>query len=264
MHNKKSFSRYLNGMFTTCALVLGLLSNTLLEAATEKTEKVIAADGLLAKNSGITEKYQFFFRDKLFVGYPDVYSPLIFPGAQKQKILPVKKGDHFLEMGCGTGVFAICAALDGAERVVAIDINPNAVANTLENSEIHGVQDKLTVLQGDMFSPLQGGQQFDVIFFNIPFCHRNCSVDDLTMLGRSLYDPEHALLHRYLKEGGKYLKPSGRLLLGYSTTHGDIELMRQWAQEYGWDVTLLHKEGDEKKDFITVELYQLTLKSDKK
>ncbi len=257
MRNKNTLSVYFRSIFYSI-IFLNLFVSNALQAALEKPEKIEAADMLLEINNNITEKYQFVFRNQLFVGYPNVYSPIIFPGAQKQKILSINKGDHFLEIGCGTGVFAICAALDGAEKVVAIDINPDAVANTIENVDLHKMTEILTVLQGDMFSPLGNDQQFDVIFFNIPFCHRNCTVDDLTMLGRSLFDPEHDLLRRYLDEGRKYLKTNGRMLLGYSTTHGNIDQMHQWVKEFGWEISLLHKEGDEAVDFITVELYQLT------
>lgn len=257
MFCKRKLIKSFHTVLSTAALLISLFGNVSLSGAEEKVEKIKASDALLEKNIELTTKYPFFFRDKLFFGYPDVYSPVIFPGAKKMKMLPISKGDHFLEIGCGTGVFSVLAALDGAEKVVAIDINPNAVANTIDNGEFHGVANKMEVLLGDMFSPLQEDQQFDVIFFNIPFAHRDRSVEELSMLERSLFDPEHELLRRYISEGKKHLKASGKMLLGYSTTHGDIDLMYQWAKEYGWDVTLLHKEGDEKVDFITVELYQL-------
>jgi release factor glutamine methyltransferase len=227
-----------------------------LEAAVEKTDKIVAADELLEQNNQIDTKYLFEFRNRSFIGYPNVYSPIIFPGAKKQTDIPIKKGDHFLEIGCGTGVFSVLAALEEADFVFAIDINPDAVANTIENATLHGVSDKMKVIEGDMFSPLENDDLFDIIFFNIPFCHRNCKTDELTILGRSLYDPEHDLLHRYFKEGKQHLRANGRMILGYSTTHGDIGLMYQWAQKYNWEVTLLSKIGDESQDFITIEMYE--------
>ncbi len=222
----------------------------------EKSDKIAAADELLKNNSEINDIYLFEYQNIFFVGYPNVYSPVIFPGAKMQTRIPITKGDHFLEIGSGTGVFSVLAALHGADFVCAIDINPDAVANTIENAKLHGVYEKMRILEGDMFSALGENDLFDTIFFNIPFCHRNCKVDDLSMLARSLYDPEHDLLHRYLKDGKKHLKSGGRLLLGYSTTHGDIELMYHWANKYNWNVNLLSKVGDETKDFITIEMYE--------
>lgn len=222
----------------------------------EKIDKIAVADELWQKNAQIKEPYKFQFRGHEFEGLPNVYSPVIFPGANKQSDLDIKEGETFLEMGSGTGVFSVMAALTGAKRVVAIDINPDAVKNTMINARLHNVDDRVKVLLGDMFAPLDKTEQFDTIFFNIPFCHRNDKDKKLTMLAKSLFDPNHDLLYRYLKESRSHLKPNGRLLLGYSTTHGDISLMHKWAEEFGWKTKLLHKEGDETKDFITVELYE--------
>lgn len=163
-------------------------------------------------------------------------------------------------MGSGTGIFSVLAALGGASRVVAIDINDDAVSNTMENARLHHVDGKLKALHGDMFAPLATTERFDVIFFNIPFCHRPSSKVN-TMLARSLLDPEHDLLHRYLKDGKKYLNSDGRMLLGYSTTHGDVPLMYRLAKQHGCEVKLLSKDGNESKDFITVELYEFRIRA---
>jgi len=140
-------------------------------AAQEKSEKIAAADQLMEKNEAIQEEYTFQFKGRSYVGYPDVYSPVIFSGASKQTDLLVQKGECFLELGCGTGIFSVEAALGGASEVVATDINPTAVANTRENARRHGVNHLVQVLQGDLFAPLTQGKTFDVIFFNITFCH---------------------------------------------------------------------------------------------
>ncbi len=249
-------------LFSKFTLLIGFIfiSSCVSHRFLEKSHKIAAADELLKKNAEIKERYQFTFRGHEFVGFPNVYSPLIFPGASKQSDLPIAPGESFLEIGSGTGVFAVSAAMNGAQRVVATDINPDAVANTLENARLHNVQDRMSVYLGDMFKPLSPEDQFDVIFFNIPFCHRNVRDKSLTMLGKSLFDPNHDILYRYLKESIPHLKPNGRLLLGYSTTHGDVPLMQAWAKELLWDVKLLNKDGDEKTDFITVELYELSRK----
>lgn len=215
----------------------------------------MGADALLQKNAEIKERYSFNYRGLEFIGFPNVYSPVIFPGASKQSELHVQPGESFLEIGSGTGIFSVLAALNGADMVVATDINLDAVANTRENASLHKVADKVSAFHGDMFEPLDRNDIFDVIFFNIPFCHRN-KKDTVSMLSKSLFDPEHDLLHRFFREGQKHLKSTGRMLLGYSTTHGDIALMHRWAKQYGWDVKMLSKDGDESKDFITVELYE--------
>jgi ribosomal protein L11 methyltransferase len=50
-----------------------------------------------------------------------------------------KENRTVLDVGCGSGVLGIAAALFGAEKVDAIDIDPIAVAVTSENAAINGV-----------------------------------------------------------------------------------------------------------------------------
>ena len=44
-----------------------------------------------------------------------------------------------IDVGCGCGVLAVQMALNGAELVEAIDIDPAAVANTLANGGLNGI-----------------------------------------------------------------------------------------------------------------------------
>jgi len=54
----------------------------------------------------------------------------------------VKRGDltTVADFGCGTGTFAIGAALLGAKKVIAIDIDPDAISTAKENAIIVGVE----------------------------------------------------------------------------------------------------------------------------
>ena len=69
-----------------------------------------------------------------------------------------------LDMGCGTGVLAILAARKGAGRVMAIDIDPWSVENTLDNAHVNGHPD-IEVREGD--ASLLGAESFDLILANI-------------------------------------------------------------------------------------------------
>jgi ribosomal protein L11 methyltransferase len=48
-------------------------------------------------------------------------------------------GATVLDLGCGSGILSIAAALLGARRVVALDIDPQAVKATRENAAANGV-----------------------------------------------------------------------------------------------------------------------------
>jgi len=74
--------------------------------------------------------------------------------------LRFEPADSVLDMGTGSGIQAIVAAATAA-RVVAIDINPEAVRLARENALANGVADKVTVLEGDLFEPLRSCGQGD-------------------------------------------------------------------------------------------------------
>ena len=49
-----------------------------------------------------------------------------------------------LDVGCGTGILAICALALGARSALCIDVDADAVAVTLENAELNGVPERVT------------------------------------------------------------------------------------------------------------------------
>jgi ribosomal protein L11 methyltransferase len=61
----------------------------------------------------------------------------------------VEPGALVADLGSGSGVLAIAAAKLGAGRVVAIEMDPDAIGNAMENVERNGVAAQVTVLQGD-------------------------------------------------------------------------------------------------------------------
>jgi ribosomal protein L11 methyltransferase len=96
-------------------------------------------------------------------------------------------GKSFLDMGCGTAVLAILAALRGAKPVTGIDIDEWAVANALENSKLNNTP-AINIQLGD--ASLLGNEKYDLIFANI---NRNILIRDIPiykeclLLNGSLY-----------------------------------------------------------------------------
>ena len=76
--------------------------------------------------------------------------------------------DRILDLGCGAGVLAIAAARALGRRILATDIDPDAVTVTLENARVNDVSQYIQSYQADGFeSPHLRGQSFDLIFANI-------------------------------------------------------------------------------------------------
>jgi ribosomal protein L11 methyltransferase len=70
-----------------------------------------------------------------------------------------------LDVGCGSGILSIVAAKLGASKVVGIDIDPVAVKVAIENVESNGVQNDVSIQEGDLLNQASG--EYDVIVANI-------------------------------------------------------------------------------------------------
>jgi precorrin-6B methylase 2 len=68
------------------------------------------------------------------------------------KLAGVTKNDVVYDLGCGDGALLIAAARLGA-RVVGVDIDPQRIKEATENVRRAGVQDRVTLIRGDIFDP---------------------------------------------------------------------------------------------------------------
>ncbi len=62
----------------------------------------------------------------------------------------LRPGDRVMDVGTGSGILAIAAARLGAQNVLAVDIDPDAVKVARENVEHNGVSRQVRVVQGDL------------------------------------------------------------------------------------------------------------------
>ncbi len=87
--------------------------------------------------------------------------------------LAVENPDRsFLDVGCGSGILAIAAKLEGFRDVAGFDIDPDAVQNANENAEKNCLSVRFT--RGDLCNKSTlpdvektGGKQFDVVAANV-------------------------------------------------------------------------------------------------
>jgi len=61
----------------------------------------------------------------------------------------IRAGDTVADLGAGSAVLGIGAAKLGAARVIAIELDPDAIGNAEENVKRNGVADRVTVIEGD-------------------------------------------------------------------------------------------------------------------
>ena len=105
-----------------------------------------------------------------------------------QQLLPLSLEDtKVLDMGCGTGILAIMAALRGARDITAIDIDPWCVENATENVQQNDCS-FITIKEGDV--SLIAGEQYNLILANI---NRNILLSDIPAYAQTLL-PQGLLL----------------------------------------------------------------------
>ncbi len=71
-------------------------------------------------------------------------------------------------MGTGCGILAVMAS-KRASKVVAVDVNPEAVDCARMNAELSRLGYKIDVRLGNLFEPVRNRERFDLILFNAPY-----------------------------------------------------------------------------------------------
>lgn len=142
--------------------------------------------------------------------------------------LPQLHGLDFLEIGCGTGVISVHAARAGARRVVAVDVNPEAVRNARLNFERFGIGNGAVFLS-DGFDGVTGS--YDVVTWNAPY-HGARPAD---MLERGCTDEGYRDILSFFRSVNAHLKPTGTVVFGFSES-GDLRLIEELISEAGFRI----------------------------
>lgn len=185
-----------------------------------------------------------------FVILPQVFNPALFEAstilARTLESMPITSDTCVLDLGTGSGLSAIVAA-QSTQRVTASDINPAAVRCARINALLNHVEDRVEVLEGDLFAPI-GDQRFDVITFNPPF-YRGEPRDWLDHAWRS-----SDVIERFAAGLSRHLTADGYALVIYSSLADEAAL--RWA----FAAHDLQAEVFAQRDVITevLTIYQVT------
>ena len=169
-----------------------------------------------------------------FLVMPSVFNPKVprageFLAAQLDSQL-VGPATEVLDMGTGSGVCAVIAARH-ARRVVAVDINPEAVRCAGINALMNHLEHRIDVRHGDLFGPVPA-ERFDIILFNPPFL-LGTPHDDRDRAWRS-----NDVAERFAAGVGAHLKPDGFALVLLST-FGDAPVFLEEFRKRGCAVSVL-------------------------
>ncbi|MEV0603014.1 50S ribosomal protein L11 methyltransferase [Streptomyces sp. NPDC050315] len=141
-------------------------------------------------------------------------------------------GQSFLDVGTGSGVIAVLAALAGADRVVALDINPKAVRNAELNAVRHRVADRVRALHSDLFSGLRPDERFDTVFWSSNYVRAPEGYEYGSLHEYAYVDAGYRTHQRFLAEAPDRRTPGGRALLHFSS-RGDVAALHRIAAESG-------------------------------
>ncbi len=141
---------------------------------------------------------------------------------------PPGEGLRVLDIGTGSGAIGVVLARElPAARVVATEISPGALAVARRNALAHGVDDRMTFLEGDLFAAVSG--VFDIICSNPPYIPAD--EYDILPAGIREFEPRGALIagpdgvdfHRkIIREGAHRLKAGGRIFLEIGEGQRDL------------------------------------------
>ena len=179
----------------------------------------------------------------------EVNEDVLDPRGDTETLVEVVLENKFktmLELGTGSGAIAITVL---AERIdatcVATDISKLALETAARNSKIHGVQNRLTLLQSDWFSKIIG--RFDIIVSNPPYI----SAKEYNKLGNEVvdYDPKISLTpggdgldsyRQIISNAREKLRKNGQIFLeiGYS----QAEPVKNLLDVAGFSKIKVHKD----------------------
>jgi release factor glutamine methyltransferase len=163
----------------------------------------------------------------------------------------VRPSDRVLDMGTGSGIGAILAASQSSD-VVAVDINPKAVAAAAANAARNGLAERIRFRESDVFSMVDGN--FDLLLFDPPF--RWFKARDLLELGTA--DENYRALTAFMTQARRFLRPGGRILLHFGTS-GDIDYLYQLIDAAGFTKEVLATEQLTRDDLaVTYYVFRLT------
>lgn len=170
-----------------------------------------------------------FFGKYVFAISKEVYEPAADTFLLAHN-LSIHEDENVLDMGTGCGILGVLAA-EKARRIVAVDINPHAVACAQENAVFNSVEAKVDVRLGDLFNAIRTDERFDLMLFNAPYLPVE------RWEGKSWIEKAWAggecgrmVIDRFIDRASEYLTENGRILLVQSTLSNVDETLKRFLR----------------------------------
>jgi release factor glutamine methyltransferase len=181
-----------------------------------------------------------------FLGLDLILVPTVYAPAEDSFMLAheaAKLHGRVLEIGCGSGIVSLVCAKAGCE-VLGVDINPDAVACSMENAKRNRVSNA-SFIESNLFSDIpKDGEKFDAIIFNPPYLPTSKSEKLSNNKLNHAFDggkTGRTVLDRFLDEFSDFLEPDGVLLLVQSSLNDEEKTIKK-LEAFGYAVKIVAEE----------------------
>ncbi|RXK07783.1 peptide chain release factor N(5)-glutamine methyltransferase [Halarcobacter bivalviorum] len=154
-----------------------------LEKLINKREKDYPLEYLIGKASFYGES--FLVRENVLIPRPE--TEILVDNAIE--ILKETQNKTVLEIGTGSGIISVMLALLIKDiKIIAVDINDDALALAKENAKKHSVEDKITFLKSDLYTNIDKNEDIFMTISNPPYIANNYKLPTNVK-----YEPSNAL-----------------------------------------------------------------------
>lgn len=176
--------------------------------------------------------------------YPEVFPPKSDYSVSSRSVYETfgnLENTEVVDVGSGTGMEAIVAAMAGASHVDAVDINDVAVECTEHNVRTNDFADRITVRKSDLFSALPK-KKYGLIIANLPIVDYRPTRESGIIT--ALYDPDLDTHKRMLQEAKGYLAENGMITFTHSNLqsgkterpNADFDILENMVTESGYEI----------------------------
>lgn len=157
-----------------------------------------------------------------------------------------KPGEQILDLGCGIGAVMHCLAgrLDGVS-VTGLEVQGDLVALAEHNIKVNGLEDRLTVIQGDILClpPALKPDSFHLVVCNPPYMEGDSGNPSPNKIKSTANHEGAATLADWVKVACKLVRHKGSvtfihradrledLMAAFAGTLGDIHVLPLWPKE---------------------------------
>ncbi len=153
-------------------------------------------------------------------------------------VLDSIESPRILDLCTGGGCIAIACALARPDSLVdASDLSADALALAAENVQLHGLQDRVKLLQGSLFEPVS--ERYSLIISNPPYVDAAdiaampSEFSHEPMMGLAAGEDGLDLVRIMLREAADYLEPEGVLVVEVGNSGEALEAAYPQL-DFGW------------------------------